>query len=131
MATPATALQKLRKIALSLPDTEESETWGKPHFRVNNKIFCGYGEENGKTCVGCKLEKKHAFSIAKKPGYWLSPFGGRHGWISMDVSAITDWNHFASLIRESYLLIAPKRSQLKLNPAESKPKPSKKKAGRK
>ena len=41
------ALAKIRKICLSFPDTKETMTWGKPHFRVGEKIFAGYGEENG------------------------------------------------------------------------------------
>ncbi|MGB0579840.1 MAG: MmcQ/YjbR family DNA-binding protein [Limisphaerales bacterium] len=114
MATPKTALNRLRKIALALPDTVEGETWGKPHFRVNGKIFCGYGEENGITCIGCKLEKKHAFKIVKQDGHWLSPFGGRH-----------DWKHLASLINESYSLIAPKRSRAKLLTPAAKPSKTK------
>lgn len=127
MATPRTALNRLRKIALALPDAVEQETWGKPHFRVKGKIFCGYGEENGVTCIGCKLDKKHAFRIVNQDGYWLSPFGGKHGWISIDVAVINDWKHLESLIHESYSLIAPKRSLAKLNSPAPTPKTTRKK----
>ena len=44
----ARTLQKLRRICLALPEAVETETWGKPHFRVNDKIFCGCGEEDGR-----------------------------------------------------------------------------------
>lgn len=128
MATPAQALKRLRKIAMALPDATESETWGKPHFRVNNKIFCGYGEENGATCVGCKLDKPHAAKVVKRPGHWLSPFGGRHGWVSIDVGVIEDWQEIESFIRESYSLIAPKRSLAKLGARPAARKTSRKKS---
>jgi len=48
MARTDAALAKIRKIYLSLPGTKETMTWGEPHFRVGEKIFAGYGEENGK-----------------------------------------------------------------------------------
>ena len=38
------ALARLRKICLALPDTKETLTWGEPHFRVGEKIFCGFGD---------------------------------------------------------------------------------------
>ncbi|ALA51445.1 MmcQ/YjbR family DNA-binding protein [Shouchella clausii] len=32
-------IDQVRQLALSLPETEEVEHWGKPSFRVRNKIF--------------------------------------------------------------------------------------------
>ena len=53
-------LEKLREICLALPDTKETLTWGSPYFRVGEKIFAGYDEEDGRPSVGLKLEKPHA-----------------------------------------------------------------------
>ena len=53
-------LQKMREICLALPDTKETLTWGSPHFRVGEKIFAGYSEEDGRLSIGFKLEKPHA-----------------------------------------------------------------------
>ena len=36
-----TVLNRMREICLALPDTKETMTWGKPHFRVIEKIFAG------------------------------------------------------------------------------------------
>ncbi len=127
MPAPSQTLKRLRKIAMSLRDATESETWGKPHFRVNDRIFCGYGEENDQTCIGCKLEKPHAAKVVKRPRDWLSPFGGRFGWISIDVRVIKDWLEIESFIRESYSLIAPKRSLDKLSDSKAPRKTAKKK----
>ena len=38
-------LKQFRKACLAFPDTVETITWGSPHFRVANKIFCGFGKE--------------------------------------------------------------------------------------
>lgn len=115
MATANEALRRMRTICLSLPDTKETLTWGKPHFRVGEKIFCGYGEEDGRTVIGFKLEIKHAAAIIKTPGFRRAPYVGHKGWVSMDVHGVKDWDAVRGLILESYRLIAAKKSLAKLD----------------
>lgn len=107
-------LKQIRELCLALPDTKETLTWGKPHFRVGEKIFCGYGEENGVASLGFKLEAAHARAIVADPRFWKAPYVGHKGWVSMDANSIEDWEEVRSLILESYKLIAPKRSIAKL-----------------
>ena len=115
----------MKKICLSLPDTEETMTWGKPHYRVNNKIFAGCGEENGVSSVGFKLEMDHARSlVVSDPRFSPAPYVGHKGWVSMDASGILDWNEVRDLVLESYRLIAPKRSLAKLGGDSVKEKPA-------
>src|SRR2546430_16606919 len=85
-------LKKLRDICLDLPEAVESEKWGKPHFCVGEKIFCGYGVENDCNVIGFKLRKEHAHMVVSMPGFWPAPYVGKHGWVSMDVSDIDDWD---------------------------------------
>jgi predicted DNA-binding protein (MmcQ/YjbR family) len=114
-------LTKVKEICLALPDTKLTITWGHPHFRVGEKIFAGYGEEGGKASIGFKLEMAHARRIIDEDARFSpAPYVGRHGWVSMDASRITDWDEVRSLIHESYRLIAPKRSVVKLAAPESK-----------
>ena len=56
-------LAKVRAICLSFPDTKETMTWGQPHFRVVDKIFAGFGDEQGRASIGFKLEMDHARAI--------------------------------------------------------------------
>jgi predicted DNA-binding protein (MmcQ/YjbR family) len=114
MTRTRSVLDRLRKICLALPDTKETLTWGKPHFRVGEKIFAGCGEEQGKATIGFKLEMDHADAIVQDPRFWRAPYVGHRGWVSVDASRIRDWRELQSLIYESYRLIAPKRSLAKL-----------------
>jgi predicted DNA-binding protein (MmcQ/YjbR family) len=109
-----TVFEKLSAICLALPDTVLTMTWGSPHFRVADKIFCGFGEEDGKPVIGCKLKLAHAQQVVKEPRFWPAKYVGKHGWVSMDLSARESWAEVAALIRESYELIAPKASRAKL-----------------
>lgn len=108
------AFAKVRALCLALPDTKLTMTWGAPHFRVGEKIFCGFGAEDGKQVMGVKLQMAHAKSIVKEPRFWPAPYVGKHGWVSMDVTRRKSWDEVAALIRESYDLIAPKASRAKL-----------------
>lgn len=106
--------KKVRGLCLALPDTVLTMTWGSPHFRVANKIFCGFGSDDGKPVLGVKLERSHAQRVTKEARFWPAPYVGRHGWVSMDVARRKSWDEVAALILESYQLIAPKASRAKL-----------------
>ncbi len=123
MAKPTSALERMREICLSLPDTKETPTWGSPHFRVGEKIFAGCGEEKGKGSIGFKLEMAHAAEIVSRPGFSRAPYVGHKGWVSLDVASISDWGEVRELVHESYRLIAPKRSLAKLSPTTKPPHP--------
>lgn len=114
MATSDEVLVKMREICLSLPDTRESTTWGKPHFRVGDRIFSGCGQEQGKLVIGFKLQMEHANAIIQDPRFRRAPYVGHKGWVSMEAESVKDWNEVRSLIIESYRLIAPKKSLAKL-----------------
>ena len=99
--------KKIQEICLSFPGTKETPTWGKPHFRVGEKIFCGYGQEG---VIGFKLDMTHAKKKVKDdPRFAVAPYVGNKGWVTMDVSGIKDWDEVRVLVQESYTLIAPKK----------------------
>jgi predicted DNA-binding protein (MmcQ/YjbR family) len=108
----------MRTICLALPDTEETLTWGKPHFRVAGKIFAGCGEEGGVLTIGFKLDAAHAKAIVKDPRFRPAPYVGHKGWVSMDATGVKDWKEVQALVLESYRLIAPKRTLAKLASGE-------------
>lgn len=115
-ASPKTApadstLKKLRAICLALPNTRETLSWGSPHFRVGDKIFCGIGDEKGRLAIGFKLEMEHADAVIQDSRFWRSPFVGRYGWVSMGVTPRMNWGRLKAFVEESYRLIAPKEKR--------------------
>src|SRR5678815_2971175 len=124
----AATLKRISDICLSLPDTKLTMTWGQPHFRVGDKIFCGYGEEKGRYTIGFKLEMEHADILVRNdPRFTRAPYVGHKGWVSMDAKGIRNWDEVRKLVMESYRLIAPKKTLAKL---EGSPAPAKKAAKR-
>ncbi len=117
------ALEKLRRICLSFPNTRETLSWGSPHFRVGEKIFCGIGDEKGRLAIGFKLEMDHADAIIQDPRFWRAPFVGRYGWVSMGVTPRMNWKQVKAFVEESYRLIAPKvrLPRERKSPAKARP----------
>ena len=121
-------LKRISDICLSLPDTKLTMTWGEPHFRVGEKIFCGYGGKKGQPTIGFKLEMEHADILVKHdPRFSRAPYVG-HKWVSLDAKAVKDWDEVRALVVESYRLIAPKKTLAKLDGA---PAPARKTSRRK
>ena len=103
-------LEKLRTICLEMPQTKETQTWGKPHFRVGEKIFCGCGEDQGRPKIGLKMDKTDAQQMMKIPGIEKAPYSRPNdGWVSIDPNVFDCWEEIERLISDSFRLIAPKR----------------------
>lgn len=117
-------LRKLRTICLALPDTKETLTWGIPHFRVGEKIFCGCAEDRGRPRIGLKMERYHSEVMMKLPGIEKAPYSRPgDGWVTIDPGVFDDWEELESLLVGSFRLIAPKRTLalLDLRPRATKP----------
>jgi predicted DNA-binding protein (MmcQ/YjbR family) len=104
------ALAKVRAICLGLPHTKETMTWGRPYFRVGEKIFCGCGEQRGRPSIGLKAEVDESRVLMKVPGIEKAAYSRPDdGWIQIDPCVFDDWEQIERLIVGSYRLIAPKR----------------------
>lgn len=109
-------LEKLRAICLALPQTKETLTWGKPHFRVGEKIFCGCSEQDGGPRVGLKMEVAESIDLMNAPGVEKAPYSRPNdGWVQIDPNQFDDWEEIERLIHGSFCLIAPKRVRLLLD----------------
>ncbi len=115
----ATILKRLRKLALSLPGATETTTWGHPNFRIANKIFAGFGQQDGQWCVGGKVGKTRQCELLKDPRYLYSDYVGRFGWVSFILAGRIDWAEVSGLLLTSYRLIAPQRFLKQLDSSKS------------
>ena len=114
-------LERLRSVCLDLPDTKETMTWGKPHFRVGEKIFCGCGESQGGPQIGLKMERDESKRMMRVPGIEKAAYSRPgDGWVSIDPGQFDDWDEIERRIVDSYRLIAPKRTLARLDAARRK-----------
>jgi hypothetical protein len=98
----------LRKIALSLPEAEERETWSSATFRVRDKIFVIMSADGTGASVKATKDEQSAL-IAEDPETFTHPaYVGQHGWIGVDVQRVGA-EHLRELVTEAWRMTAPKR----------------------
>jgi hypothetical protein len=107
------AYTRFKAICLALPDTKVTMTWGSPHMRVGEKIFTGWGLEDGgrSWSFSVKLDKdKQAALVQSDPRFAIASYTGKYGGTTMTVAkGDEDWGEIAALVEEGYRNIAPKK----------------------
>lgn len=102
-----TAFERLRKCALSFPESREDHPWGETAIKVRGKVFVFLGADG----LTVKLPRSFEFAL-EYPGTKPAAYGlGKSGWISSGfgrrntppLDVLEHW------VAESYSAIAPKK----------------------
>lgn len=107
MARPDPILTKLRGICLSLPKAVEIVSFGHPGWQVRKKSFAFHEEYKGELCIVFKAEVPVQQALVKSARFFVAPYIGKHGWVSLRCSCGLDWEEIEDLVRESYRLVVP------------------------
>jgi hypothetical protein len=120
---PETSVQieRLRQLCLALPEAHEVEAWGEPTFRVRNKIFAMYAASEthhgaGRPSVWVKSTHLIQDMLIHEDAarYFAPPYVGPKGWLGIRLDRRPNWKTVGELLRDAYLLTAPKRIAAKL-----------------
>ena len=121
-ANKKTPLDRLRALALALPEAHEVEAWGEPTFRVRNKLFAmhasvGTHHTAGREAVWCKVAPANQdLLIRSEPArYFMPPYVGKGGWVGVYLDGSPDWDVLADLLAEGWRMTAPKRLAAQLD----------------
>jgi hypothetical protein len=96
----------LRRIALTLPEAAENAHFGKPDFRVRNRIFASLPASD-RAVVKLTPEQQEVMCAAEPAMF--EPIGGawgRKGWTSVDLTA-TDQATLQSALTTAWKNVAP------------------------
>ena len=108
MAQAGPKTDRMRAIALALPETSEELTWGEDvNFRVRKKIFLFPGEDQ----MTIKADPEERDALLASGRFHVAAYVGRFGWLTMDLPkrpTKAEWEEIEELITTSYCLIAPK-----------------------
>jgi predicted DNA-binding protein (MmcQ/YjbR family) len=102
------AVQRLREMCLSLPETSERSSWGHPNFRAGNKTFAVAEMVKGRPTFAFRLPPADVAQLEKKDGFGVTPYG-RGLWVTMWVDGKIDWKQVRRLLDRSYRTVALKR----------------------
>ena len=106
------ALERVRAIALDLPETQERLSHGQPTFFVAGKQFAQFRDNHhgdGKTvvCVRVSSLDEQAMLLEVDPGTYSKP-AYMPTWLSINVVGAVDWDHVGDRIAASWELAAPR-----------------------
>src|SRR3954449_12776307 len=114
LTPPRTPIDRVREIALALPDTSERLSHGEPNWFVGKKVFGSWEDHHhGDPIVGLWLAAppglQEILIDAQPDCYYRPKYVGHRGWIGVNMEGPLDWDDVAGLIRDSYRIVAPKR----------------------
>src|ERR1017187_8826546 len=94
-------------MVMSLPEVIERQTWGKPTFRVHNKLFVTLAPDGSSATLKSSLEEQQALIAADPDTFATAPHLGRHGWITVLLER-ADKSHMEELVTDAWRRAAPK-----------------------
>jgi hypothetical protein len=100
--------RSVRKVALSLPGTEERETWQTATFRVRNKIFVMFSDDERELWIKSDFDEQRALTQTDPETFFVPPYVGPSGWVGVRIRTV-DRDELSELVTEAWRLTAPKR----------------------
>ena len=106
-------LTRLRKICSLLPDATETVSFGHPTFQVAGKTFAVFEQYKGELGLALKVEKELQSVFLKDPRFYLTPYIGKHGWVTLRMVKPVDWKEVREMVKGSYRLVIPSKPRAK------------------
>ena len=103
------ALDRLRRLCLSLPETTETDSWGHPNFRAGKRTFAAFEWVDGRPSVAFTLDADEVdLFLLHHRDFFATPYG-RGRWVSTWADRTLDWSLLTDLLEHSYRKVALKR----------------------
>ncbi|QKG70328.1 phosphoribosylglycinamide formyltransferase [Erythrobacter mangrovi] len=127
---PAWLLERVRQLALALPETHERESHGSPGWRAGSeksgKFFAYFADQHHGTphvslLVKCSsMDELEGLVEAQPHAYHKPAYYGASGWIGIILNRPgVDWDAIADWLHRSWRLIAPSRLTRLLDAADA------------
>jgi hypothetical protein len=115
--TPAarrSALDRLRAIALGLPETSERPSHGAPSFFVRGKrcflMLLDNHHDDGRFAVWCAAPPGNQELLVRADAerFFRPPYVGHRGWLGVMLHGKVDWDEVAGIVEDAFAAVAPK-----------------------
>jgi predicted DNA-binding protein (MmcQ/YjbR family) len=107
--------ERICKICLSLPETDESTQFGSPVWRVGKKSFAMIYDYGKGLAVQFWVGIERQSPLEMDPRFKIPPYMGTKGWIAFDASMSIDERELRDFLIESYRHFATRRALAKLD----------------
>ncbi len=108
------ALPRVRRICLSLPETTERLSHGAPTFFVRGKkTFVMYLDDHhgdGRLALWCAAPPGAPASLVDEEPhrFFVPPYVGGRGWLGVRLDVDVDWDEITDIVEDAYRMVAPK-----------------------
>jgi predicted DNA-binding protein (MmcQ/YjbR family) len=101
------ALERVRKLCLSLPDTEEKLSHGEPTWFVRKRVFVMFANDHhgdGRIAIWCNTSEglQQDLVTSDPEHFFVPPYVGVRGWIGVRLDRGLDRSVVASIVKDSY-----------------------------
>ena len=109
------AIRRLRELCLALPEAFEKEAWGECTFRVTGGSMFAmtdsnhHGSNHTAVWVKAPMMVQEILVNADAKRFFVPPYVGPKGWVGVRLDYKVDWEELAGILKDGYLLSAPKR----------------------
>jgi hypothetical protein len=100
--------EQVRNIALSLPEVEESTSYGTPAFKVRKKLVLRLLEDSERVVINCSEFYRHALVEENPDAFSIPPHYQNYAMVVVRLETV-DIKEFRELLRESWRIVAPKK----------------------
>ena len=107
--------QAVRDVCLWLPESEEFVSHGSPNFRVKGgKIYAVYAVNthgDGRVALWLKAPQGAQQELLRSSAkhFFVPPYVGPSGWVGVNLDQGLGWQRVATLVREAYETVAPRK----------------------
>lgn len=109
------AVDRLRALALALPEAYEQVAHGEPTFRVGKRMFATFADAEthhgrGRDCAWLNAPPGvQQYRVEAEPEkYFVPPYVGGKGWLGLYLDAVSE-DELRECLTEAYLMAAPRR----------------------
>lgn len=99
---------EIRKFIFSLPESIEIEHWGKPSFRINNKIFAVLQEDGVTLTIKSSHEDRNIYTQMDPKIYTVPESFSNLNYMHMNIELV-EKSEAKMLIYKAWSSVAPKK----------------------
>jgi len=106
--TAAITWDDVRRLALALPETEESTSYGTPALKMRGKLIARLREGSETMIVRVDYEERLALTQSDPETFSVTGHYANYPWVIV-LLATADMDELHELLVEAWLLVAPKK----------------------
>jgi hypothetical protein len=105
-------LERVRRICLALPETNERDSHGSPTFFIRDKrsfvSYMDHHHDDGRLALWCasSSDVQQMLATSRPEQFFTPPYVAHLGWIGVRLDRDLGWDEIEGVIRSAYELVA-------------------------